>query len=240
MARKTLKKRFNKKSIFAMCIPCHAEDVDSIDKCFKSIKDQEEAPDIITMSVSSSTPEKEAIFKQKKKEYGLPIHYIFTKEALLPGGNRNRAATAAIKRGATHLSFFDVDDIMHPQRFKLIRRAFNKHRGMTGVVHGFQGGSKMNSTVTSPNTPVNGTVHFNRVSPVSENNQEGVPINTVKVDPTLSTNLHNGHSTVKSSFWERYPFSEDLKTGEDGTFVNRILTKGTLGFIADPLTLYLR
>ena len=240
MARRTLKKKLNKQ-IFAMCIPCHAEDVDSVDKCFKSIKDQEVAPDIITISVSSSTPEKEAIFNQKKKEYKLPIHYTFTKEALLPGANRNRAAANAIKLGATHLSFFDFDDIMHPKRFKLIRKAFNKHRSLTGLVHGFEGGSKTDSSATFSNTPINGAVHFNSVHPVVENNQEGLQINTVRVDPTtLSANLHNGHSTVKSSFWKLYPFQEDLKTGEDGTFVNKILTKGVLGFMADPLTLYLR
>jgi len=223
-----------------MCIPCHSEDLGCIDKCFKSIKDQEEAPDIITMSVSSSTPEKETVFNQKKKEYKLPIHYTFTKEVLLPGANRNRAAAEAVKRGATHLSFFDFDDIMHPKRFKVIRKAFNKNKGLTGLVHGFESASKMNSTVTSPNIPVKGAVHLNMIQPAFENNQEGIPFNTVRVDPTQPGNVHNGHSTVKSAFWKQYPFREDLKTGEDGSFVNSILTKGTLGFMSDPLTLYLR
>lgn len=236
---KTLKKNKTKMRL-AMCIPCHSEDVDFIDKCFKSIKDQESAPDIITMSVSSSTPETEAIFNQKKKEYNLPIHYRFTNELLLPGANRNRAAAEAVKKGATHLSFFDFDDIMHPKRFKLIRKAFNKYKNLTGLVHGFETASKMNSTVTSPTIPVKGTVYFNKILPNFENNQEGIPFNTVRVDPTQPGNVHSGHSTVKTSFWKQYPFREDLKTGEDGSFVHNILTKGTLGFMSDPLTLYLR
>ena len=239
MVNKTLKKH-KKGDRFAMCIPCHSEDSDCIDKCFKSIKEQEQKPDIITMSVSSSTPEKEALFNQKKAEYKLPIHYSFTTEPLLPGANRNRAAAAAIKKGATHLSFFDADDIMHPKRFKLIRKAFSKNKGMTGVVHGFQGGSKANSTLTTPNTPVNGAVHFNRVYPKVESNQEGIPYNTIAADPQLSNSLASGHSTVTSKFWKLYPFREDLKTGEDGSFIHNILTKGTLGFMTDPLTLYLR
>ena len=32
---------------FAMCIPCHSEDLNCIDRCFKSIKEQEER--IITL-----------------------------------------------------------------------------------------------------------------------------------------------------------------------------------------------
>jgi hypothetical protein len=240
---KTLKKPRSKPAQrFAMCIPCHSEDMGCIDKCLKSIKDQEEKPDIITMSVSSSTPEKEAIFNQKKAEYKLPIHYTFTTEPLLPGANRNRAAADAVKKGATHLSFFDFDDVMHPKRFKLIRKAFVKNKGLTGVVHGFQNGSKTNSTLTTPNSPVKGTVYLNKIHPTVENNQEGVQFSTVLVDPNFVNkgNLHNGHSTVTSKFWKLYPFREDLKTGEDGAFVFNILTKGTLGFMTDPLTLYLR
>jgi hypothetical protein len=198
------------------------------------------------MSVSSSTPEKEAIFKQKKAEYNLPIHYTFTTEPLLPGANRNRAAADAIKRGASHLSFFDFDDIMHPKRFKMIRIAFVKNPKMTGLVHGFKNGAKNDPTLGPPNDPVRGTVYFNKLNPKSENNQEGIQFSTVAVDPNFiqknSNNglVHNGHSTVKSNFWKRYPFPEDLKTGEDGSFVFNILTKGTLGFMTDPLTLYLR
>uniref|UniRef100_A0A6C0JVY7 Glycosyltransferase 2-like domain-containing protein n=1 Tax=viral metagenome TaxID=1070528 RepID=A0A6C0JVY7_9ZZZZ len=241
---KTLKKL--KPAKFAMCIPCHTEDLSCIDKCFQSIKAQKQAPDLITMSVSSSTPEKEAIFKQKRAEYNLPIHYTFTTESLLPGANRNRAAAAAVKRGASHLSFFDFDDIMHPMRFKAIRTAFIKNPKMTGLVHGFKNGFKADPNINLPNDPVKGTVYFNKIRPTSENNQEGVHFNTVLVDPNFTKNnsnngqLTNGHSTVKSSFWKRYPFQEDLRTGEDGSFVFNILTKGTLGFMTDPLTLYLR
>ena len=225
-----------------MCIPCHTEDLACIDKCFKSIKAQEEAPDIITMSVSSSTPEKESVFNQKKDEYKLPVHYIFTTEPLLPGANRNRAAALAVKKGATHLSFFDFDDIMHPKRFKLIKRSFAKNKSLTGVVHGFQTGAKDDPNVGAPTGPVKGTVYLNKIKPTSENNQEGIQFNTVLVDPNFAnkSNLHSGHSTVKSSFWKLYPFREDLRTGEDGSFVYNILTKGTLGFMTDPLTRYLR
>ena len=241
----TIKKRKSAKK-YAMCIPCHSEDLNCIDRCFKSINAQEVPPDIITMSVSSSTPEKEAIFNQKKEEHKLPIHYTFTNEPLLPGANRNRAATEAVKRGATHLSFFDFDDVMHPKRFKVIKSAFAKNPKMTGLVHGFKTGSKADLSLNIPNDPVKGITHFNKLKPTSENNQEGIQFNTVTVDSNFTkknTNnslVHNGHSTVKTAFWKRYPFPEDLKTGEDGTFVFNILTKGTLGFMTDPLTLYLR
>lgn len=241
---KTIKKQKAKK--FAMCIPCHAEDLSCIDQCLKSIKAQEEAPDIVSMSVSSSTPETQAFLMKKKEEYDIPIHYTFTAESKLPGANRNRAAAEAVRQGATHLSFFDVDDIMHPQRFKFIRRAFLKNNKLTGVVHGFEKGSKANPDMSVLNKPVKGTVYLNKIHPTSENNQEGIHFNTVIVDPNFvkknpnNAFLHNGHSTVKSNFWRRFPFNEDLKTGEDGSFVFNILTKGVLGFMADPLTLYLR
>jgi cellulose synthase/poly-beta-1,6-N-acetylglucosamine synthase-like glycosyltransferase len=240
---KTMKKSAKK---FAMCIPCHSEDLNCIDRCFKSIKEQEEKPDIITMSVSNSTPEKETVINQKKAEYNVPVHLTFTTESLLPGANRNRAATEAVKRGASHLSFFDVDDVMHPKRFKVIRRGFAKNPNMTGLVHGFQTGSKADPNIVTPNGPVKGTIYFNKLNPTLENNQEGIQFNTVAVDPNFikknanNALVHNGHSTVKSSFWKRYPFKEDLKTGEDGSFIYNVLTKGTLGFMTDPLTLYLR
>jgi hypothetical protein len=250
MARRTLKKKLNKQ-IFAMCIPCHAEDVDSVDKCFKSIKDQEVAPDIITISVSSSTPEKEAIFNQKKKEYKLPIHYTFTKEALLPGANRNRAAANAIKLGATHLSFFDFDDIMHTKRLKIIKSAFTKNKALTGVVHNYEFiDTKANpnlsaQNLSAPSGPIKSRVYLNKLkfSKLNGNN-----FNTLYFDENFTKNIgnvntpavSNGHVSVKSNFWKRYPYREDIQFGEDQNFNANIIKKGTLGYINDSLALYIK
>jgi glycosyltransferase involved in cell wall biosynthesis len=242
MIRSKTKKR-QKPIKLALCIPCHTEDLACIDTCFKSIKNQEQQPDFIVMAVSNSTPEKEAIFNQKKAEYALPIEYQFSADAHLPGGNRNRAAAAAIKRGATHLSFFDADDSMHPARLKIIRRAFKKNPNLSGIVHGFSTGAKTESTTTLPWENVKGVVHLNRLHPKVENNQEGIEFTTVMIIPKNSNgseNIHNGHSSVTSRFWKKFPFREDLKTGEDGSFVSTILKRGQLGYIPDPLTLYMK
>lgn len=241
MVNKTAKK--GRAPRLAMCIPCHTEDLACIDKCFKSIKAQEEAPDIITMSVSSSTPEKEAVFNQKKDEYKLSIHYIFTAEPLLPGANRNKAAALAVKKGATHLSFFDFDDIMHPKRLKFIRRAFTKNKGLTGVVHGYQTGSRDDPNAGPPTGPVNSKLHLNQIISKIDVNQEGSHYNTILLDPKFknkNANIHSGHASVKSSFWKLYPFKDDMKSGEDGSFNYMIFMKGVLGFIDSPLTRYLQ
>lgn len=230
----------------ALCIPCHTEDLDLIDVCFKSIKTQERAPDIICISVSSSTPEKEVIFNEKMKEYDLSINFIFTSELLYPGANRNRAAEKAYSLGATHISFFDFDDVMHPKRLDSISRAFKENPQMVGFVHGFQYGVKGKNTNSTKITsePLKNIVYFDKVSTTRKNQEDGIEVDALEVNNDFSKankNIPQGHSSITSKFWKENPFNESLRTGEDGSFIAQVLLQNlVLGFNPDPLTLYLR
>jgi hypothetical protein len=240
--------RKNKQKL-ALCIPCHAEDLSQIDTCFKSIKSQTKKPDILCMSVSSSSPDLEKTLKDAKQKYGLPIHFIFTESLVLPGGNRNRAAEKALTLGATHLTFFDFDDIMHPKRIESISKAFKENPQMVGFLHGFRYGVKKTDTDATKilSEPLKNTVYFNKLYPKRATNKEGIELDSFEVKQSFANkNAHNefiqpGHSSIKAPFWKKNPFDESLRTGEDCAFITQVLLQGKpLGLNPDPLTLYLR
>lgn len=239
--------RKNKQKL-ALCIPCDAEDLTHVDTCFKSIQSQIKKPDILCISVSNSTPDVEKIFKEAKKKYNLPIHFIFTEKLLLPGANRNRAAEKAFTLGATHITFFDFDDIMHPKRIESISKAFRENPKMVGFLHGFRYGVKnTNKNATKLSSPLKHKVYFDTLSIIKTKNQEGIEINSFEVKKDfLNKNANNafipsGHSSVTAKFWKENPFDESLKTGEDSSFITQVLLQNLpLGLNPDPLTLYLR
>ena len=112
-----------------IAIPCYNKHIPKLLELLDSIEGQTRKPDAVCVSCSSTGPTEFPILR----DYGFPISIIATEERLNTAKNRNIAARHL---QTDIVSFFDADDIMHPQRLELIERAFTTEPcDMT--VHGY-------------------------------------------------------------------------------------------------------
>ena len=117
----------------AVCIPCVNGHLPLLIHSLKFVQAQTRAPDLIVISISSCLVNHGLDISGS----AIPTTVITTPKKLFAGANRNIAAAEAVKQGATHLSFFDADDLMHPQRLECIEHAFNTTPDLTGLIHSY-------------------------------------------------------------------------------------------------------
>ena len=102
----------------AVCIPCHSYYASFIDRVLESMKNQTRLPDLVVISMS------EIIFKDDSiTGYPFKIVCISTPERKNMAENRN-AAAKCVPSEFNVISFFDVDDYMHPKRLEIIEKTF--------------------------------------------------------------------------------------------------------------------
>jgi hypothetical protein len=177
-----------------------------------------------------------------------PITILASPKPLLAGANRNAAAAKAVALGANILSFFDADDLMHPRRLELIEKAFTEHPEITGFIHHFIVGPKLDRAVYEgqreiPWEPI--TMDFLR-NPytIGQYNK----LNLIKFQRCYAKSSRrgygmgaNGHLTVRAPFWEQNPYLETVGKGEDNHFSAGILAKKEfLAYTGDTLSCYMR
>jgi len=222
----------------AVCIPCAQGHMVLLDSCLKYIENQTHKPDLIVISISS--------YNGNPISTNIPTTILYTDKQLYPGANRNRAAAEAVKQGATHLSFIDADDIMHPRRLECIVKAFREHPEITGFLHCFVVGPKHNNDVYKglieiPWEPIT----FDYMPSAFEPGEYGFDI--IKFQYCYSKPrrgygmAQNGHISVLADFWQENPYLETIGMGEDNHFSCSILKKNkVLAYTGDTLSLYMR
>lgn len=230
----------------AVCVPCAPEDRPLLPFCLRSIQAQTRVPDLIVVSLSSVQDPVKLVLDLSG--IAVPIEYVYSPKALLPGGNRNLAAARAVELGADLLAFFDADDMMHPRRMEIIEGAFEKHPEITGLVHHFMAGPKTDVAIYRgekeiPWEPILGIIdskweHF-RVGTYRNFNiikYVGPKINRLGYGMTAT-----GHVTALASFWKETPFDETMHLGEDNHFCAAIVKSNKiLAYSVDTLSLYMR
>ena len=107
-----------------VCIPCHKPYIQYIQKCLESIEHQTRKPDVV--SISFSEVDEPPILQS----FSFPIEISITTEKQCQARNRNIAAS---KIEVDILTFFDADDIMHPNRLASIELAFEQD--IDGFLH---------------------------------------------------------------------------------------------------------
>lgn len=229
----------------AICIPCVNGHRQLLIHTIKFIQAQTRAPDLIVISISNYLPNPALDIDISGSV--IPITVITTPKKLFAGANRNIAAAEAVKNGATHLSFFDADDIMHPQRLECIEHAFTKNPDLVGFLHCFLAAQKKDMAIYMGETelpwePITYDFAPNIFQPGEYNK-----LNIVKFQYCYKRSRRgygigaNGHLTVLASFWEANPYLETIGMGEDNHFSCSILKqKKMLGYTADTLSVYMR
>lgn len=103
-----------------VAIPCYKYHIDVLKRCLDSIEAQTRKPDRVVVSCSSCSPEDIPSYS-----YSFPLRILTHNERKNAAENRNLAAKEL--EGCDVLSFFDCDDVMHPQRLQCIEEQFTQN-----------------------------------------------------------------------------------------------------------------
>ena len=112
-----------------VAIPCYHPHIPRLEQLLLSIEDQTSRPDEVVVSCSGCTDND---VRGLLNRWSFPVTIKTHPARKNAAQNRNIAARAL---GTEYVSFFDADDIMHPQRLEIIRHAFATTR-VDLVMHG--------------------------------------------------------------------------------------------------------
>ena len=99
-------------------IPCYNKHIPKLLELLQSIEEQTRKPDMVSISCSSMDEQ------LPKLNYTFPVIVKTHISKKKPSENRNIAVRHAQEYNPDIISFFDSDDIMHPQRLELLEMAF--------------------------------------------------------------------------------------------------------------------
>lgn len=103
-----------------VAIPCYRPHVPALIHLLLSLNQQTRKPDQVAISCSSSSPAETKLISEVKCDF--PITLLITSEKQNAAKNRNLAMAAL---DTDIITFFDADDVMHPQRLDILLQMFN-------------------------------------------------------------------------------------------------------------------
>jgi len=115
----------------AVVIPTYNRHLPYIPRALHSIQHQTRHPELVVLCASSCPPEWKASLDLTS--YTFPIEIYTTEELQSAGQNRNKGISH-IDTTYDIVSFFDSDDVMHPNRLEYIEQCFQDDGGETDVV----------------------------------------------------------------------------------------------------------
>lgn len=210
-------------------IPCYKPHINLLKKCLDSIETQTKKPDMVIVSCSSS---EESDIPYKSEDYSYPLK-IYTHS-----GKRNTAQNKNFGSqfiGTDIITYFDSDDVMHPQRIEIIYNAFINNSNFQLILHNFR---RDPTDLHFPYYDVNKITY--EIDPFYISNWGGVCLLE-----NNSRNIHNGHiSITKNVFLNEQQFNESsIALGREDTdfntmYINTHKNEGKIGFIDCELTWY--
>lgn len=118
-----------------VAIPCYIGHINHLKVLLESISNQTRVPDKVVVSCSSV-----AKMPDDFPKYDFDVEVVCDPSVKNPSQNRNIAAR---RLDTDIITFFDADDVMHPQRIEFIEKAF--YGGADIVLHNFE----LNQTQTT-------------------------------------------------------------------------------------------
>lgn len=204
-------------SSVGVVIPCHKPYIPLLKECLDSIELQTSKPDKVIVMCSSSLPE-----DIPQYNYSFPLEIVTREDVHNQANNRNEG----VKRMNTDIvSFFDADDVMHPQRIEMIRKYMTDH---DILFHGFQTDNREFEHITSP------IVHHGQLI-------RG-PTGCVVFRPNWQKMLHHAQISVRRHLLDfiRFPENHELQRREDSLLCGMIVSMQHIRnvFIEDSLSWY--
>ena len=205
-------------SSLGVVIPCHKPYIPFLRDCLDSIEFQTVKPDRVIVVCSSSNPE------DIPDEY---LQYSFECVIRTREGDYNQAQNR--NEGIRHIdtdyvTFFDADDVMHPQRIELIRKYMND---TDLILHSYRTDMPLFRCIRNP--------------VVYQNELMRGPTGCAVFKPNWDAPLHHAQVTVRKEIFDRVMFREDecFKRREDSLLCGDILNMGVRNtYIAEPLSWY--
>jgi len=168
-------------------IPCYNKHIPKLLELLESIEKQTRQPDMVSISCSSTNEFPEL-------HYSFPVIVQTDTNKKKPSENRNNAVRYALESEYYDIiSFFDADDIMHPQRLELLEETFSREP-CDIVLHSYE----INEFLEFPKiiTPV---IYYNMLS----RSVSGC----IQLDGI--SKIAHGHVTVRKEIWDIIPFPEE-------------------------------
>lgn len=195
----------------AVCIPCYKYHLPHLKRCLDSIEDQTVKPDAVFVSCSSSTENDIAEFYRNNDDYSFPYRIIQHESRKNAAENRNIAAKHVSQ---DYITFFDADDVMHPQRIEILKTGLSMHPKTHIFLHSYYTKEECNLMFPQYNNVV---FEENRLARAPS----GCAVHTVK----WNSRIHHSQVTVKRAIWEQVKFREDTpyERREDAVFCGDVL-----------------
>lgn len=218
-------------------VPCHKPYIPLLKECLDSIELQTDKPDKVVVMCSSSLPE-----DIPQYNYSFPLEIITREGVHNQANNRNEG----VKRMNTDIvSFFDADDVMHPQRIEMIRKYM---ADQDILFHGFQTDNREFQPINTPIVHRNqlirsqtGCVLFDPLRLVEDyykNNRTTFDHSYVE----WKKPLHHAHISVRRYLFDfiRFPENPELQRREDSLLCGMIVSMQHIRnvFIENSLSWY--
>ena len=189
----------------SFCITCYHKDYYYLSIVLEQIKELTELPDEIVIASSGLSdnqlthPPCLEINDQK-----IPIIVVNTPNTQRPGWVRN---TGGAVSNMDIVLFFDIDDIIHPQKLQWVRKIFNEYE-CDMLVHNYN---------LPPFQPF---IMYEQLDRIEKINQ--VASNCVNLRTIHNEGITHGHVTIKRSILAHMKYNEGKSVGEDGEFCQQI------------------
>ncbi len=205
------------KLTIGIAIPCFIKHINLLKRVLDSIENQTRKPEQVIVSCSESL---ESDIPYKPNDYTFPLQ-IITHTGIKSGSENRNIAASTLKTDI--ISFFDADDVMHPQRIECIEECFTQHTDATTMIHQFQLGSKnavpyyysfsdfKNNVFSIEYNIKAGNNMYARLKPIDESVQD----------------IHNGHVTIRREAFNSLQFNEagPVIGCEDAVFTGNLYEK---------------
>lgn len=206
-----------------VAIPCYHGHIPALLELLDNLEQQTKLPDKVAISCSSTDEFPEI------KNYGFSIETIVTKDKKNAAENRNIASSKLMDMD--YITFFDADDLMHPQRIEILYNVC-QNSNPDIILHNYHNETNMN--VASPESIDNIDVKQNSLCQCYSG--------CLRHRDHHYGDIHHSQVTVKSSVLKSVSFPEEKEYNrrEDSVFCNRVLGLPNIenAYIVNKLSYY--
>jgi len=200
-------------------IPCYKPHIPYLRECLDSIETQTVKPNQVIVVCSSTLPED---IPNEYKQYTFSCKFIVREDYRNQAQNRNEGSLYA---KTEFVSFFDADDVMHPQRIETIL----SHISQTDILlHAY----KTDNTTFQPISSVQ--AYYNQLIQS--------PTGCAVLNLNWNSLIHHSQVTVRKNVFDKIKFREEevFKRREDSLLCGDILALPGIRnvYIQEPLSWY--
>ena len=211
-----------------VAIPCYIGHINKLFDLLNSIEKQTILPDKVVVSCSST---KELHIQTN---YSFPVSIIITPDKKNAAENRNIAASNLLDMD--YITFFDADDLMHPERIEILHKVINDYQ-TEFIAHNFY----LDNEIEFPNLPHIDIAHLE----LRQNQLIPAPsgcITHIDYYDDFIYRIHHSQVTIKTNLFHKTKFPEEAEfyAREDSVFCNRCLQDANVKntYIINKLSYY--